>query len=91
MEASINLTLSPKMSKRKKGFPPTRIPGSVKNINMDRLSDVQLKQNSRRFEWSLDIAEFFGRWGLTTDVFKNKWCDRKNGLLKALSDRESMK
>lgn len=67
----------------------TREQSTVKGFNKSFISDIELKKSQQKFEWSLEIVEVSGKWGFTKDVFKNDWCP-KNGLLKALLDRERM-
>ena len=76
-------------SRRRKAVPLSRAPSEVKGFKVSAIGDKSLKQSEHFFRWSLNIVYTSGKWGLTDDVLKNKWCPN-NGLRKALLNRESM-
>ena len=41
-----------------------------------RVTDQDLKSDHSRFAWSLELADYGGKWGFTTEVFRSAWCDK---------------
>ena len=73
----------------KKAGSLSRAPSEVKGFKFGHIDDKDLKQSGQTFRWSLNVVDTSEPWGLTAKVLKKKWCS-KNGLLKALVDRETM-
>ena len=40
------------------------------------VTDPDLKSSKAPFRWSLERADYRGRWGFDTKVFRNDWCVR---------------
>ncbi len=53
-----------------------------------RVTDQDLKSNHNKFEWSLALADYVGKWGFTTEVFRSEWCSK---ILPKLKDYEANK
>ena len=77
-------------SRRGKAIVLSREPSEVKGFKPNTVDDKDLKKSINYFEWSLDIVETSGRWGLTADVLKEQWCSPTKGLLKTLLDYENL-
>lgn len=73
---------------RKRKAPRTASePGGAKEAR-GRVTDQDLKSNHNKFEWSLALADYDGKWGFTTEVFRSEWCGK---ILQKLKNYESNK
>ncbi len=39
-----------------------------------RITDMDLRSSRDMFHWSLMLADYGGKWGFNTKVFRNNWC-----------------
>lgn len=60
-----------------KGSKPLKFQQDLAHQKSIRIAydDFDLKSNHQPFEWSLEIADFGGRWGFNNKVFRNEWCN----------------
>jgi len=51
-----------------------------------RVTDSDLKSSDQMFRWSLELADYRGKWGFDTQVFRDKWCKEIRPKLLAFED-----
>ncbi|MCY4224507.1 MAG: hypothetical protein OXF06_06685 [Bacteroidetes bacterium] len=39
-----------------------------------RITDSDLRSSRDMFHWSLMLADYGGKWGFNTKLFRDKWC-----------------
>ncbi len=61
------------MARRRRPAHAANVPSGGKRVQ-GIVTDQDLKSCHNKFDWSLELADYHGSWGFTTEVFRRDWC-----------------
>ena len=78
------------MARRRRPARAANVPSGGKGAR-GLVTDQDLKSCHNKFGWTLELADYHGSWGFTTQVFRVDWCKNILPKLKDFEEKNGLK